>query len=547
MMGGLITVMAVALTMTFMLRLTGVEMRRQAVALLETNIRLAWTAVQDAGTGGPVTVANGEMRSGNALLNGNLALVDMVRGVGGGTATIFMGDMRIATNVLKADGSRATGTRLAAGAVYDTVLRDGVPYRGEAEILGEPYFTAYDPIKGADGRVLGVLYVGVKKQDFLLVMDRLFRDGAAVGGAVAAAGVLLLWLAVRRTVRRLAEVQSALAAVAAGHLETGVPHLARHDEVGAMARTLLQVRDGLREAAVLRQRDLERDAEMRADKARAMRGVAGQFQSRAGVSLAAVTSAVDALSGKAGELSGTAARVGRQAEVATGAAGQANVAVGDVASAAEQLNASIAEISRQVAKSTEVSAQAVDEAQRTAQVVRQLSVGAQKIGDVIGLITTIASQTNLLALNATIESARAGDAGKGFAVVANEVKSLASQTARATEEIGAQVAQIQVATGEAVSAIGNIAATVERMSVISATIAAAVEQQSAATGEIARSVQQTAEGTRDVAASMDGVNADVGRAGVAAAAMLDATGELSTRAQQLSGDVDRFLEEMMAA
>jgi methyl-accepting chemotaxis protein len=187
-----------------------------------------------------------------------------------------------------------------------------------------------------------------------------------------------------------------------------------------------------------------------------------------------------------------------------------------VAAAAEQLSASIAEISRQVAQSAKISGKAVDDAQRTDTIVRALAEGAQKIGDVVGLITSIAGQTNLLALNATIEAARAGDAGKGFAVVASEVKNLASQTAKATEEIGTQISQIQAATKDAVDAIGSITRTIEGISAIATTIASAVEEQGSATSEIARSVHQTAHAAQDVTVNITGVNRAAGETGEAA-------------------------------
>lgn len=198
-------------------------------------------------------------------------------------------------------------------------------------------------------------------------------------------------------------------------------------------------------------------------------------------------------------------------------------------------------------QSTQIAAKAVEEANRTNQTVQGLSAAAQKIGDVVKLISDIASQTNLLALNATIEAARAGEAGRGFAVVANEVKSLASQTAKATEEISAQVAAMQGATGEAVQAIASIGDTIASINEIATTIASAVEQQGAATLEIARNVQQAAQGTGQVSHNIVGVNQAAGQTGTAASQVLLSAEELSKQSATLRADVDHFLANIRAA
>ena len=218
-----------------------------------------------------------------------------------------------------------------------------------------------------------------------------------------------------------------------------------------------------------------------------------------------------------------------------------------VAAAAEELSASIGEISRQVSQSSEITGQAVVDARRTDAIVRALAEGAERIGHVVGLIISIAGQTNLLALNATIEAARAGDAGKGFAVVASEVKSLAQQTAKATEEIGTQVGQIQSATKEAVEAIRVITGTIEEVSSIAVSIAAAVEEQGAATAEIARSVQQTAQSARDVTVNIGDVSQAATNTGTAADQVLDAATDLSRQAERLTSEVDGFITEVRAA
>ena len=545
-LAAVVTVAAVLLTGFLMLQLTEVAMRREAQSLLESNMRVAWDQIRAVSGGEGFEVVNGELHAGSAVLSGNFAVVDRVREVIGGAATIFLGDLRVATNVQKPDGSRAVGTRLAPGVVYETVLRAGKPFRGEADILGVPYFAAYDPIRAKDGTVLGILFVGLKQAEYLAVMHRLMWEGLASGIAVGVLGVGFLCVVIRRTMRRLGRLRLAMIELAAGTLNVAVPY-AGHDEVGLMAGAVARFQDGLRDAAALRAREAEHQATVREQRQAAMRVVADRFQERAGGSLSAVSSAVASLNGTAAAMSGTSLDVGQRAAAVTQAAESASSAVGEVAAAAEQLSASISDIGRQVANSAEVSGRAVSEAARTIAVVETLSDGAQRIGRIVGLITNIARQTNLLALNATIEAARAGEAGRGFAVVANEVKSLAAQTAAATHEIEAQITQIQTATGQAASAIGGIAGTVGQMNDIAGTIAAAVQQQGAATAQISNSVRMTADETRVVVTEIAGVERAANESGAAARAMLGATDDLARQTGQLSGDVDEFLVGVLAA
>jgi len=242
----------------------------------------------------------------------------------------------------------------------------------------------------------------------------------------------------------------------------------------------------------------------------------------------------------------SADRTNQQANTVAAAAEEAGTGVQTVAAAAEELTASITEISRQVAQSAKMAARVVGDAHRTNTIVVALAEGADKIGNVVGLITSIAGQTNLLALNATIEAARAGDAGKGFAVVASEVKSLASQTSRATEEISAQITQIQAATKEAVTAIRAISTSIDEVSAISTTIASAVEEQGAATAEIARNVQQTATAAQEVTVNISGVSQAATDSSAAATQVLSAAGDLSKQAEQLSREVNSFVAEVRA-
>jgi methyl-accepting chemotaxis protein len=271
------------------------------------------------------------------------------------------------------------------------------------------------------------------------------------------------------------------------------------------------------------------------------------FEATTGLLVGTVASAATELRATAQSLSSTTDETTAQASGVAAAVEQASVNVQTVASAAEELSSSISEIARQVAQSSSIAGKAVEDARRTDAIVKTLAGGAQKIGDVVGLISSIAGQTNLLALNATIEAARAGDAGKGFAVVASEVKNLANQTAKATGDISAQIAEIQTATSEAVKAIGTIAQTIDELSRIAASIAASVEEQGAATQEIARNVHEAASGTQEVTTNIVGVSRGAQETGAAASQVLEAAGELSKRAEQMSADVGRFINEVKAA
>ena len=279
-------------------------------------------------------------------------------------------------------------------------------------------------------------------------------------------------------------------------------------------------------------------------KARALNIRADEFESQVSGMVNMVSSAATELQATAQSMAATAEQTSRQATSVATAAEHASANVETVATATEELATSIQEISRQVSQSTTIASSAVDEARRTNTLVQGLSTAAQRIGEVVKLINDIASQTNLLALNATIEAARAGDAGKGFAVVAGEVKNLANQTAKATDEISSQITAVQNATKDAVTAIQGLGNTIGKMSEISSAIAAAVEEQGAATQEIARNVQQAAEGTSQVTSSIAMVTQAAGESGQAAREVLTAAGELSRQSERLSAQVNGFLTEV---
>jgi methyl-accepting chemotaxis protein len=366
-------------------------------------------------------------------------------------------------------------------------------------------------------------------------------------GVALVAGLLLAWFIGRGIAVPVRTMTAAMRDLADGKLETEVPARERRDEIGAMAGAVQVFKDNAIRVKQMEEEAAAQKQRAEAEKRAAMLKLAEGFEQSVGGVVKTVASASTEMQAAAQSLSATAEEASRQSTAVAAASEQASTNVQTVASAAEELNASIGEIGRQVTTSAQIAGKAVSEAERTHQTVRSLAETAQKIGDVVKLINDIAGQTNLLALNATIEAARAGEAGKGFAVVASEVKSLANQTAKATEEIAAQITAIQGATGDAVGAIEGIGKTIGELNHIATAIASAVEEQGAATKEIARNVQQAAAGTGEVSSNIGGVTQAATQTGASATQMLGAASELAQQAETLRGEVDRFLAQVRSA
>jgi methyl-accepting chemotaxis protein len=354
------------------------------------------------------------------------------------------------------------------------------------------------------------------------------------------------WGIIRGVARPITAMTGAMRRLAENDMTTEVVGLGRKDEIGAMAGTVQVFKDNMMKADQLA---VEQQTERTAKEQRAARmdTLVRGFEAKVAGLVGLLASAATQMEATARSMSETAGQTTQQATTVATAAEEASAGVQTVAASAEELSSSISEISRQVAQSSRITEKAVSDARRTDATVRALAEGAQRIGQVVELIRSIAGQTNLLALNATIEAARAGDAGKGFAVVASEVKGLAGQTAKATEEIAAQIAQLQSETTGAVEAIRGITAVIEEVSQIATAIASAVEQQGAATAEIARNVQQTAGSAQLVTTNIAGVSQGAASTGAAADEVLSAAGELSRQAESLSAEVTGFVSDVRAA
>lgn len=500
----IVAIALVATTAACMMRFNQ-ELRRQAQVSQETRIKTLWEMLKAKGDG--FKVVEGKLLVGDYVLNGNFELPDKLKEISGGTATIFMGDERISTNVAKSDGSRAIGTKLA-GPAYEAVIKNGASYRGEAEILGTPYFTAYDPIRSAQGKVIGVLYVGVKKSDFFAAYHHLQIVISVIVSVILLLAGIISRFSIHRLFVPLNRMHDLLKDIADGEgdLTKRLDYL-KHDEIGDMSISFNTFMDKLHTIIT----NISGITVQLAAAALQVQGTSKQIAEGTGQ----VSSQSIHVATATEEMAATSSEIAHNCVIA----------VTEAQHTTESAQAGVTVVASTISIMSNISGRVTD----AARIVEALGRRSDEIGEIIGTIEDIADQTNLLALNAAIEAARAGEQGRGFAVVADEVRALAERTTKATRTIGELIAAIQSETGSAVAsmkqgvnevalgaeeahrsgdALNEILRQVGDVTAQLNQIATAAEEQTATTHEISGNMMRitdiitvTADGTQDSAAA----------------------------------------------
>ncbi|WP_341365319.1 methyl-accepting chemotaxis protein [Thalassospira sp. SN3W] len=480
------------------------------------------------------------------------SLIDRIGTATGQTATVFSwvpaekDFIRVSTNIIKPDGQRAVGTMLGNGSAAYGPTISGKTFRGEAVILGTAYITQYTPIFNPGGDVIGILYVGIAKAEVAEVATAIELRIAIAGIVVALIAGVLLVVLLRWQLGPLHVLGNTIVRFVDRDFSGDVAYTMRKDEIGVIADGLVRWKETAGQIKEAEEARITAEKRNEDERVQQRNRLAKQLEESVGQIVSSVRQATEGMMRSTRQMRDSADHSVRQSSHVSEAANESARSVQTVAAATEELSASITGIGSQVDESTSIAETAVTEASRANEMVSGLAEAAERIGEVVSLINDIAAQTNLLALNATIEAARAGEAGKGFAVVAQEVKNLANQTAKATDEIAQQIGAIQSETKLTVEAIEKVTQTIATINDITNGISSSVSEQNAAVGEIANSASTASRGSSEVVSNIEEIHQAASSSGAAANELDTNVGALSGQIETLHRTVSDFLKQLRA-
>jgi methyl-accepting chemotaxis protein len=492
------------------------------------------------------SVKDGHLFAGDLDIEANgSAVLDKVKDrFGDGTvASIFKGDTRVATTVIGQDGKRALGSKFTKGEIEDIVYRQGKRFQGDSTVVGIPFLIAYEPVRDSAGTIIGAVGIGMPLSDYYAtVRDLIIRviSGAVIVTLLVAGATFFL---IRKGLSPVRNLSATLGEIARGNMDVVVPDTDLQDEIGQIAQSVENLRSTLlsaRETEAKHQAEEHKRAEKRAQLDKVVEG----FVANIDRVVTQVDGAAQQMRKNAEKLTALSGNTVSRVTESVGQVEETSSNMQFVAAAAEELTSSIREINTQVVNSANYIDRAKTEANETSQMVRGLASAVARIGEVVTLINGIAAQTNLLALNATIEAARAGEAGRGFAVVANEVKTLANQTGKATEEISSQIAEIQAETENTVNAIMKVLNRIDEIHGSTTSMVASVQQQQSATQEIVSTVHRVSSSAQKTAANVASVRDDSEEVGTGASQVLEAATNLLQHSNGLQKDVTEFVRQV---